>query len=417
MYKRLKSLQIGKNPYFTLLLVNFGVIFVSFATTSLLTKLISAEDFGEYRYVISLATLFASLFNLGFHYTAAAMLGKSEKNEFEPVLSTSLFMLIAISLIPMLLIFLVFVVFKLANLQIETSFLIASMIVFTLMIQRGIISIVRGTGELRLMMFQMLSPQLIVGCIYVISLIANHPFSVMDAVIAYAVSFLLTHIITYLKMSFSFRNITSVSIKKLVRENRTIGFQMYKGSLMGVAVNDVLNIIVTFFVIKEIFGYYSIAVSISSLMALIPSLFGVVNFRKTSSSRHIQRQIIINSILLTIITLVALNIGSYYLMPVLFYKKIKDSLPFVFILSIAYSFHGFGDFINNFFNSIGEGSIIKKSTYTSGIVQIIVALLLIPKFGIYGLLISRLLSSFVYFFSMALSYLKFRRMEKYGASA
>ena len=76
-------------------------------------------------------------------------------------------------------------------------------------------------------------------------------------------------------------------------------------------------------------------------------------------------------------------------------------------LAVGFSIHGFGDMINRYLGSHGEGVAIRNSSFVCGILKITGYIVLVYFWDIKGALLTTVISSFAYASVLVYSYIRF----------
>lgn len=399
--------------YLLLAFTNFSSIGIALITNILITTILSENDFGSYRYIINLITMIVSLTNLGVYYSTARLLTNANKNREKELYGAtfSIMSIISISVGIILFVILRIIDSYLTNVRFEIY--LALPFIFTVMLQRMFMSILKGSNKIFDICLQTLIPQLILVLLYsIIKLFKISNLSFMIALFIYVFSFSVTHIITIFRLKISPIVGLKKEFKNIYYEQKNNGFEIYKGSLLAVFTADLLNVIIGTVSTKASFASYSLALSFSTPILQIPAMMGIVNFKKNARRDNICKKDITKTIILSIITYILLNLGIHTLFP-LVYKSLYLEVPkYVILLSLGYVLHGMGDYINNFLNAHGKGIDIKKSSIYTGIFQLIFSIIMIPKFEIMGLIFTRLLTSLIYLLCMIYAYIKLTKNHR-----
>ncbi len=114
----------------------------------------------------------------------------------------------------------------------------------------------------------------------------------------------------------------------------------------------------------------------------IPATVGIVRFKDSASRNRITKRELLAVGLLGVLSLGALNILIQVVFRTLYHGGYAEAPGFAGVLSVGFLLHGFGDYVNNFLSSHGEGARVKRGAYVSGITQIVLAAVMIPLWGI-----------------------------------
>ena len=200
------------------------------------------------------------------------------------------------------------------------------------------------------------------------------------------------------------------SFKLLNEENKKYGFNVYIGSLVAVSTQYIAGITLGAFCENNAnVGFYTLALSLSAPMAMLPGIIGTTHFKKFSRVNRIEPKVIQASIGISILTLILFLIFIKYIVNFLYNDSYSMVSNYASILAFGTCFHGFGDMFNRFLGSHGRGKEIRNSAIICGVTSIIGYLVLVYFFSIYGAIVTRIVGSFVYFVCMIYYYIKFTK--------
>lgn len=226
-----------------------------------------------------------------------------------------------------------------------------------------------------------------------------------------SIFFVVLAIIIYLNKP-SFKNLKQ-NFKKLNEENKKYGLQVYYGSLANISVAYLAGMTLGIFNKDNTnVAFYSLALTISLPVQMLPQIIGTTYFKQFASQSIIPSKVLRYSILLAIITLIGYIILIYPIVNILYDKSYSLVAFYASFLAVGFSFHGFGDIFNRFLGAHGKGSSIRNAAFVSGGIQIIGFTLGVYLWNINGAIITRIISSITYFSVMLFYYIIFLRKNK-----
>lgn len=394
--------------YGVLTLANYGTLGVSLATTVLLTTQISEVDYGTYRYVINIAMMLVSLFNLGLYYSTARVLTSADTARSQRLYAATIGLLVAIVGAVSVLVAAAYPIVVKMFPQVDQSLLYALPLFLVLMLQRMFVSMLRGSNRITEIAVQTALPSVLAFAVYGVLWVSHIKLTLALALIIYFVSYLLTHMLTVRTLGVRLDRGVKEEAHAVLKEQKRTGFELYKGSLLSVFSADAVTVLVGTLVSRASYGAYSLALNVASPIMQIPATFGVIRFKDSAVRTSIGKRELVAVGMVGLLSLGALNILIGIVFGTLYHGGYADTPRFAGVLSLGYLFHGFGDYFNNFLSSHGEGARVKRGAYLSGIAQVVLAALMIPLWGIWGLAVSRVLSSATYFVALGLGYRAFR---------
>lgn len=219
----------------------------------------------------------------------------------------------------------------------------------------------------------------------------------------------LSAIIWYNKPSF--KNLRQ-TFKALREENKTYGLHVYYGSLASVSVQYVAGISLGMFASNNAnVGFYSLALTVTGPLAMLPSIIGTTYFKSFAHDNCISRKILNATFLISVVSLVVFVVLIYPIVGVLYDERYVDVAFYASVLSIGFTFHGLGDMFNRFLGAHGKGSYLRNGAFIAGGISLLGYTLGVYCFDIWGAIITKISASLAYFTSMIIYYRCFRKRE------
>jgi O-antigen/teichoic acid export membrane protein len=394
--------------YGVLTLANYATIAVSLLTTILLTTQISESDYGSYRYVINIATMLVSFSNLGVYYSTARLLTSADEVRARRLYGATIMILLGVVAIVSLVVLAAYPLVAGVVDHLDRSFLIALPIFLVLTLQRMFVSMLKGSNRITEVAVQTALPSVLALALYGVLWVFGEPLTLALALAIYFVSYLVTHAFTMRALRVTFDRKTKEESSNIIHEQKRTGFELYKGSLLSVFSADAIAVLAGSLTTRASYGSYALALNVASPIMQIPATIGVVRFRDSASRARISRRELLAVGALGASSLLVLNVLIRVVFGVLYKGGYAEAPGFAAVLSVGFLLHGFGDYVNNFLSSHGEGARIKRSAYASGITQIALAVAMVPFWGIWGLVVSRAAASATYCAAMWYGYRGFR---------
>lgn len=212
----------------------------------------------------------------------------------------------------------------------------------------------------------------------------------------------------------SFKNLRQ-TFKALREENKTYGLQVYYGSLASVSVQYIAGITLGMFAINNAnVGFYSLALTVTGPLAMLPSIIGTTYFKSFAHDNCISRKVLTSTFLMSVVSLVGFIILIYPIVGVLYDERYANVALYACILSIGFTFHGLGDMFNRFLGAHGKGAYLRNGAFISGAIALLGYTVGVYYFDIWGAIITKISASLAYFASMVVYYMCFRKREKCG---
>ena len=205
---------------------------------------------------------------------------------------------------------------------------------------------------------------------------------------------------------FSFINLKS-RLHDLKLENKEYGFHVYLGSLFTIAVPYIAGISLGLFnVDNSLVGFYTLALSTTQPLAMVPNVIGTSFFKRFALQDKIDRKVLIFTFLITLITLVAFVILIFPLVDLLYNDAYSVVAYYACYLGVGAIIHGLGDVFYRFLGAHGRGKEIRNVSIVTGIFSMIGYTLGIYLFGVTAAIVTRILVAVIYFVGMCHYYSK-----------
>jgi len=219
----------------------------------------------------------------------------------------------------------------------------------------------------------------------------------------------LSAIIWYNKPSF--KNLRQ-TFKALREENKTYGLQVYYGSLASVSVQYIAGITLGMFATNNSnVGFYSLALTVTGPLAMLPSIIGTTYFKSFAHEDCISRKVMTNTFIMSAVSLFGFIALIYPIVGILYDERYSAVALYACILSIGFTFHGLGDMFNRFLGAHGKGAYLRNGAFIAGGISLLGYTIGVYFFDIWGAILTKILASLAYFASMVLYYCCFRKRE------
>ena len=371
------------------------------------TRFLSTIDYGNVRYVQNVINFIASLLLFGYFLSGSRLLALSKEESYSRRIRGSLIVILAIA---SLLLVIGLIVCYFINLQskpiISTLFLVSLPVCFYPLFNNYISTVLQGDNHITKIAISRFLPMLIyipLGYYIYNSMGATSSLMILLQWGCYSLVFLLIILSTHP----DYKNLRPIFVE-LNRENKEYGFQLYIGSLVMVATNYLAGITLGLFnQDNSEVGFYTLAMTVTSPLAMFPAIIGTTYFKQFASLNKIPNKVMVFTSALTLISC-ALFIVLIKPIVILFYTdKYAVVGDYAIWLAIGYSIHGFGDMINRYLGSHGQGASIRNSSIANGLFKVFGFTVLVYFFNTHGALITNILCSLIYFSLLLFYYIKF----------
>lgn len=357
---------------------------------------LGVSEWGIFSYVLALMSMFAIISDIGINSVILREVAKKENN-IEEYISTSFFMKIGLSFVSSITFFSIIFFTKEDN-PINILIPITAVILFFDSIREFGFSINRAFEKMEIEAFIKIfttSLLIIIGFIF----ISKNPKSISLSY-AYLISGIVGLIIMYISLRKHFISIISNYNKKLIKIIIKEAFPIAIVGVIGTIMSNVDMIILGWFTDSKNIGLYSAAQKPIQIIYLIPSLLSTSIFpvfsRLASTNMEKAKSVIRKSFNFSLIIAILINIGILlvggFFFKLIFGTQYIESIPVFKIMSLAIITGAPGIIMSNALFAIGKQKKLIEYIIVTLIINLILCLILIPKFHIYGAAISVTLS-------------------------
>lgn len=372
------------------------------------THAISPSDYGDVRYVQNIITFISTILLLGYFSSGSRLLAISESREnSKSIKGVMVLILMALCVVTIGLLVLLYSfhdTFK--AFPNKVLFLISIPVCAMPLLLNYVNTTSQGDNQIgRIALARLLPSLLYLMVAYILyQYITVTPTVMILLQWGIGTAILIAIVLT---SGISFKHCKE-SYKKLKEENASYGIQLYYGSLAMVATQYIAGISLGLFNMdNSIVGFYTLALTITTPLQMIPSIIGTAYFKKFAHENRIPDSVFKNSLLVTITTTIVFALAIYPIVTFLYSEAYAAVGWYAILLSIGFSLHGFGDMINRYLGSHGQGKQIRNSSFVCGGMLIVGNTLFVYLFGVYGAILTKILSSLLYVCALYHYYMKY----------
>lgn len=383
------------------------------------TRSLEPEMFGDVRYVQNIIAFVSSLLLVGYFVSGSRLLALSKNEEYSRRIRGIMCVILAITIAVVMLTMVVMYVYT--GLKDEKSSVLGLYLIAIPFCGTGLmLSYVNTTAQGDNHIGRISVARLVPSALYlVIAFFVYRQFGATSErmLLLYNGTSFLVLLIVIISTRPSFVNLKE-SFSILNEENKTYGFNVYLGSLANVSTGYIAGI--TLGIICENnanVGFYTLAQNMASPLAMLPSIIGTTYFKRFASENRISKKIMYGSIGLTLGSCLMFILLIKYIVLFLYNDNYYCVAHFSSWLVFGTCMHGLGDMFNRFLGAHGLGKQIRNAAFACGGVLLVGSIVLVYYFQIYGAIVTKILSSFVYLFMMCFYYVKFVRQQKNDETA
>ncbi|HAN19212.1 MAG: hypothetical protein A2X13_09580 [Bacteroidetes bacterium GWC2_33_15] len=372
------------------------------------TRYLGPQLYGDFKFILSIYTLSATFFTIGVFYSAARLIiQKNHAGIKKRIIGLAILIGVIISIIYSAFIF-GFSFFENRLFDNNLGYLIRLLAPFAFAFPLDQLSqnLLQGDNKIYdLAIYRLAQKIAYLALAYVYHILWG--LTLNSALFIYFLSFMLTIIYAFIRLKPEY-NLSKEIFSILKIENKNYGLQVYYGALFSLASAQVGAIVVGYFIDTVNVGFYSLAITATLPLTLIPSTIGTTFFKDFSSMQRIPPRVFLYTILISIGTLLLFIAFIKEIVLILYTDDFISVTPLAIIISIGSVFHGLGDFFNRFLSAHGKGKELRNSSIWIGVANILGFLILIKLVGVQGAAITKILSGLTYLGIMIYYYKKFR---------
>lgn len=377
------------------------------------TNFLNPKDYGDVRYVQNIINFIASLLLFGYLHSGCRLLAISKgEDEAKKIRGVMTLIIIIASLI---LIFIVFFIglrnLIIGNTKIAQLFFISLPVCISPLLLNYINTTAQGDNHIgRLSITRFVPTSLYVCFAYIIY---KYFGATSERMILLQMGIAtIVYICIVVSTKPSFKGISN-QWKRIKRENKEYGINLYWGSLAMVTTNYLAGVMIGIFNTDNVnVGFYTLSLTIATPLQMLPSIIGTTYFKQFAQQDKIPTNVMRNTAILTIGSCILFILFIRPLVYFLYSEEYAKVGVYASWLAIGFSMHGFGDMLNRYLGSHGIGKPIRNASFMCGAIKILGYVVLVYLWNINGALLTTILSSIVYAVSMMYYYFKFVKLNK-----
>lgn len=392
--------QVALLYFSTLVGVVLGII-----SSIINTRFLDPSAYGDVRYVQNIINLVASLLLFGYFLSGSRLLALSKDEQYSSrVRGAMVIILLMACVILMIITGLCVCIYN--NSSVSILFLISLPVCFSPLLGNYVNTTAQGDNQIvRLSISRLLPALLYVPIAYLLykNLGAS---STKMILLQWGISTLVL-LVVIISTHPSFKNLRPI-FAELHRENRDYGFQLYLGSLVMVSTNYLAGIFIGKF--NEDYsqvGYYTLALTITSPLTMLPAIIGTTYFKQFASEPKIPTRVMRFSLLLTIVSGILFVLVIKPLVVFFYSERYSVVGLYASVLAIGSCIHGFGDMLNRYLGSHGQGVSIRNASIANGIFKILGYSVLVFYFNTMGAVITTIACDIIYTAVLIVYYKRF----------
>lgn len=390
----------------------FGVI-IGMGVSVLNTRSLIPTEYGDVRYVNNIISFFSGILLLGYFVSSSRLLAVSKSHEETAQIKGGTIFILGMTCIALMVLTAICGLFHeyVLHRQFANLFYLVLPVCMSPLLLNYINTTSQGDNSISMIALARVLPSLCYLCagVLIYSMIEVTPIRMLWLNNGIAVFVLIVLIIVNKP---SFKNLRN-SLSLIRNENKAYGRQVYYGSLANITVPYIAGVSLGLMSDNNAeVAFYTLALTISSPLAMAPSVIGTTYFKQFATQFKISSRVVKGTLLVSAISLVCYCIVIFPLVSILYDSSYQIVAVLGCVLALGSTFQGIGDVFNRFLGAHARGKELRNGAWLSGFVSLIGYTLGIWLFGIWGAVATRVLSSFAYLAAMVVYYNIFvRRYE------
>jgi len=386
------------------ILIGIGVSVVN-------TRLLGPQQYGDLKFLQNLFAFVVTFLTLGVFVSGSRILAqRKNENIKHQLIGTLLIFAAAISIVLIIVLF-IFSFFeeKLFQNELGQAIRIFSPLLFVFPFNLCLENIMQGDNKIYELSIFRVGPKVL----YILVAISFNYFVSLSLTSALAIQFL-TFAFIILIMAISFKpkfNNLKKNISIIWQQNKTYGFQVYIGMLVGVASAKLGGLSIGYFIDNTNVGFFSLAITVTMPLRMIPTAVGTTFFKDFANRNSIPEKATLFTLILSISALFFFVMLIKKIILLLYSSEYIAVVPLAYIVSIGSIFHGIGDYINRFLGAHGKGKELRNGAFAVGVSNILGYIVLVHIFGTKGAAITMMISGLIYCYMMYFFYMKYRKLQ------
>ena len=376
------------------------------------TRSLIPEQYGDVRYVQNMISFISSLLLVGFFTSGSRLLALSKSELYSKGIRGAMVIILGITVLIITASMLFFYVFSIIKCQTNMSSLwLCSIAVCSgVLMSNYINTTAQGDNHIGRISIARLLPPLLYS---MLAWLIYSNFGATPCLMLLLYNGLSVIILSFIIATTkpSFHNLRFF-FKELFKENKTYGFNIYIGSLVGVSTGYIAGITLGLFCDNNAsVGFYTLALTISTPLSMLPTIIGTTFYKRFATENCISKKVLISSFGLTAFSCLLFIAFIHIVVNLLYDESYRLVSIYAKWLAVGNSLHGLGDMINRFLGAHGQGRQIRNSAIGCGLTKTIGSFLFVYLWQIEGAVFSTILGSTIYFTFLLSYYLKYIKKQ------
>ena len=383
----------------------FGIL-LGVLSSIINTRFMDPKDYGDVRYVQNIILFIASLLLFGYFLSGSRLLALSQNECYSRRIRGAMIVILLFASFILILSTIVCFFIHYTNYELAFLFIVSLPVCCYPLFSNYVGTTAQGDNQIGRLSLARLLP----GLLYVpISYLIFNNFGATSTKMILLQWGIATLVLLAIICSTrpSFKNLKQV-FKEINKENKDYGLQLYIGSLVMVATNYIAGITIGLLNSdKSEVGFYTLSLTVTHPLTTLPAIIGTTYFKKFASQPYIPANVLKASVLLSVTSCLLFIILIKPIVSFLYSEEYAIVGTYAIWLSAGFCIHGFGDMINRYLGSHGQGKSIRNSSIANGLCKLFGYTVLVYFWNTKGALFTNVLCSFIYCVVLLYYYKKF----------
>ncbi len=375
------------------------------------TRSLSPEYYGDVRYVQNIINFMASLLLFGYFLSGSRLLALSTDEEKSRSIRGVMIIILFVSVAILMLGVLANAFIHIGNSALYTLFLVSLPVCSFPLLNNYVNTTAQGDNHIGRLAIARLVPT----ALYIP--IAYYVYSTYGAtsknmmLLQWGIYTIVLFLVVWSTRP-SFAGMKEV-FHDLNEENKRYGIQLYYGSLAMLATNYIGGVTLGAFNSDNVnVGFYTLALTVTSPLAMLPGIVGTTYFKKFATLDRIPPKVMKVTVLITIASCICFVILIKPLVEILYSESYRMVGVYAAWMAAGFCIHGIGDMLNRYLGSHGKGNPIRNSSFICGFIRVAGFTLFVYLWDITGAILTNILSSIVYTVVLEYYYAKEVRLHE-----
>jgi O-antigen/teichoic acid export membrane protein len=396
-----------------LLLWNFISIPIAIITSMIVTRFLGAKDYGNYTFLSNIFSTAVILFSFGFFQASnRAIVITDDSEKIREYYGATFIILIAISLVAIIFLYAyVFIDHNFIQKGIRQSTLFLIPFVSLSFFLNYYESLLPSDNKINSLIVVRFLPKVLMMILSVVLYycFASHFTGDKLSLIwtfFFGSQLLIYGLIFIFSIKPSFCHIKE-RLSDIISFNKTFGFNVYIGNIFSTLVASLTPILISYFVSdNSSVGFYSLALTICSPLALIPRVMGTTYYKSFASQNKLPKKILLLALIVSLAALLFMILIVPLFIKYLYTEEYLPVINLSYIVSIGALLYGFSDLISKYLSARGDGKALRNSSIIVGIATLLGSIFLIPAYKDTGAALTYVSAGIAYLIVIILYYLK-----------